>query len=195
MSRKPAAVVVSPVDAFLTSTVPVLKETISAKLTGRKAESNLSAMLCTAFATLWNSSGDVPTFSANCGALFGINRNAKDGTRVFGSFENAATKDEWKVLPVGYLSRCITIAAEYHRPDVREAAKTGLNAALLIAKPPTPRTKAETVTPAAPAAPVLTVESCIAFLHNFAIMGKDPILNSKVGDIEFHLGSKTTKAA
>lgn len=191
--RKPKAALPTPTEAFLASTVPVLKATVDAKTHGREADKSLSAAMVAAIATLWNICGDLATFLKACGELFGVNRNAKDGTRVMGTFETAISKDAWKVLPVGYLSRCITLAENFHRADVRtKASESGLQAAAALAKPPKKRDAV--VKPAAEAAPVaapLTVEACIAFLHDFAIKGKDPIMNSKVADIEFHLGSKT----
>ena len=195
MSRKPDAAVVTPVDAFLASTVPALKSTVAAKRAGKDADVSLSAAMVAAIVTLWNICGDLAAFLKACGALFGVNRNAKDGTRVFGSFENAISKDDWKVLPVGYLSRCITLAENFHRADVRtKAAESGLQAAAALAKPPKARVPA--VVPAAvPAAAVVefTIENCIAYLRDQAIRAKDPILNSKISDVEFHLSSKTVK--
>ena len=196
MSRKPDAAVVTPVDAFLASTVPALKSTVAAKRAGKDADVSLSAAMVAAIVTLWNICGDLAAFLKACGALFGVNRNAKDGTRVFGSFENAISKDDWKVLPVGYLSRCITLAENFHRADVRtKAAESGLQAAAALAKPPKARVPAPVAEVAAPVAVPMTVETCIAFLHAFAINGKDPIVNSKIADVEYHLGSKTQKQA
>jgi hypothetical protein len=195
MTKQSRKIEVSPVDAFLSTTVPELKKTVTAKLNGKSADASLSACLCVAIATLWNTCGDATAFHAATGALFGINRNAKDGTRVFGSFESAIDKDSWKVLPVGYLSRCITVAENFGRADVQTMARDkGLQAAAALAKPPKKRDAAPAEAAPAAVAPAYTIEGCIAFLHAFAINGKDPILNNKIGEIEYHLGSKTKVA-
>jgi hypothetical protein len=206
MSKKQdKPVVQTPVAIALATVFPLfdaLQTQTDASIAGATSR---SATVCAAIKTLHETSTD---FGADCVAWLGDGKKStKLDAGVKGTLADALVAkygDKLHVNVRAEISRVRTVAQNWNRQDVRDAAeKSGIRKAYDTAKPrAAPEAETATVATVAPAySQSMMVELVAAHfddavfaLRAYLLRAADSIGVAKLGEIEVHLANKTRKA-